>query len=177
MAVTSSAVLFFLLVLALIGGPAAQAQTIDPHALYEQRCSGCHLPHAGDFARDTLERAGNTIVVRGTGKELRSFLARGHGKLSPAEIDVMVDHLTFIVDAGALFRKKCFDCHGRAVVFARSELVLRDGTLYGRYSGRETAPFMENHGRLTGDQVATMVTMLKGQLAAQPHRPTGTAGH
>ncbi len=166
----SSPLVFCLLgsaLVALLGPPAAQAQTIDPHALYEQRCSGCHAPHASDFARDTLERRGDTIVLRHTGKDLRPLLARGHGKLSPPEIDLMAAHFAFILEAGALFRDKCFICHGRAVVFARSALILRNGTLYGRYSGRETARFMVNHGRLNGPQVATVVTMLKGQLGAR----------
>ena len=121
MAFRSSAAVFYPIVLALIGGPAAHAQTIDPHALYEQHCSGCHAPHAGDFARDNLERVGDKIVVRGTGKGLRSLLARGHGKLSPPEIDAMVAHLASILESGALFQEKCFICHGRAVAFARSE--------------------------------------------------------
>ncbi len=114
-----------------------------------------------------LERVGDAVVGLRTGQDLHSLLSRGHGKLSPGEIDVMVAHLASIVEAGALFREKCFICHGRAVVLARSEFVLRNGTLYGRYSDRETALFLENHGRLTGPQIATIVAMLEGQLPPQ----------
>lgn len=167
MACRFSATVFCLYVLVLIGRPAAHAQTIDPHALYEQRCSGCHAPHAGEFAHDNLESVGGTIAGRRTGKDLRSLLARGHGKLSPTEIDAMVAHLTSIVEAGSLFREKCFICHGRAAVLARSELILRNGTLYGRYSGRNVEAFLENHGRLNGPQIATVVAMLTGQIAPQ----------
>ena len=163
----SSVAFFSVLSLVLIGGSAARAQTIDPHTLYEQRCSGCHAPHAGDFARADLELADGKTVVRGTGRDLRSILARGHGKLSPRETDVMVAHLASILETGALFREKCFICHGRAVDLARSELVLRNGTLYGHYSGREIGTFLENHGRLSGPQIATAVEMLKGQLSSQ----------
>jgi len=177
MAYRSSAVIFCLLVLSVIGGPAAHAQSIDPHALYEQHCSVCHAPHAGDFAHGNLERRGETVVGRRTGKDLRSIFTRGHGKLSPREFDVMVAHLTSIVEAGALFREKCFICHGRAVTLARSELVLRNGALYGRYSGREIATFLENHGRLSGPQIATVVTMLKGQLAAKTAGWNGANSH
>lgn len=161
----SSAGVFFLLALLHIACPSARAETIDPHALYEQRCARCHAPHAGDFAHDNLARRGDTIVGRRSGRDLRSFLTGGHGKLTPGEIDAMVAHLTAIVDAGALFRKKCFICHGRAVAFARNALILKNGKLYGRYSHRETALFVANHGRLKGPQVVTIIAMLKAQLA------------
>jgi len=162
-----SAVVFFLLVLVLIGGPASRAQTIDPHALYEHRCSGCHAPHAGDFAHGSLDSRGDKIVGRDTGQDLRSMLTRGHGKLSAGEIDVMVAHLVSIVETGGLYREKCLICHRRAVVLARSELVLRNGKVFGRYSNRDIGAFLENHGRLNGPEIATVVGMLKGQLPPQ----------
>jgi hypothetical protein len=158
---------FYLLVFSCTGSWATLAQTIDPHELYEQRCSGCHAPHAGEFVHDNLKRLSNKIVGRDTGRELRSFLAGGHGKLAPLEIDVIVAHLESILEAGALFHQNCIICHDRAVVLARRQLVLRNGRLLGRYSGREIGTFLENHGRLKGAQIATVVEMLKGQLATQ----------
>lgn len=95
------------------------------------------------------------------------MLTRGHGKLSPGEIDVMVAHLASIVGAGGLYREKCFICHRRAVVLARSELVLGNGTFFGRYSNRDIGAFLENHGRPNGPEIATVVGMLKAQLAPQ----------
>lgn len=156
-----------LLVFMFIASPAALAQTIDPHELYEQRCSGCHALHAGEFVHDNLKRLGDKIVGRDTGKELRSFLTGGHGKLAPLEMDVMVAHLASILEAGALFREQCLICHGRAVALARSQIILRDGRLVGRYTGRDIGTFLENHGRLKGDQIATVVQMLERQLATQ----------
>lgn len=163
----SPAIVLYLLVLVFIGGPAALAQPIDPHELYEQRCAGCHAPHAGEFVHDNLKRLSNKIVGRDTGRELRSFLADGHGKLVPLEIDVIVVHLESILETGALFRENCIICHDRAVVLARRQLVLRNGRLLGRFSGRDIGIFLENHGRLKGAQIATVVEMLKGQLADQ----------
>ena len=153
-----------LLGLAITGSPALQAQDLDPHALYEGSCARCHESHAGEFVPKGLVRRGERILGRESGKELRAFLAAGHGRLAPGEVDAMVAHLAFILEAGGLFRDKCLICHDRAVVLARRELILRDGRLIGRYTGRDIAVFLENHGRLDGDEVATILNMLERQL-------------
>jgi len=66
------------------------AQAPDPHQIFEQRCGGCHSPHAGDFARNYLVRSQGKMLTRKSSRELRGFLNSGHGKLSPVEIDVLV---------------------------------------------------------------------------------------
>lgn len=163
----SLAVIACLIVSMSVGGRTAPAQAIDPHELYEQRCTGCHVPHAGEFVHENLRSLGGKIVGRDTGKELRVFLTGGHGQLAPLEIDMMVAHLASILEAGALFREKCLICHGRGVELARSRLILRGGKLVGRYTGRDIGIFLENHGRLEGVQIRTIVQMLRRQLATQ----------
>ncbi len=143
----------------------AAAQTIDPHRLYEQRCGGCHTPHAGDFVRGTLVMSDGKLLGRRTGHEVRAFLEAGHGKLTPDEVESMVDHLMNIQRSGGLFEKKCIICHDRAVKLARSELVIKDGRLVGRYSKRDIEVFLASHGRLKADEVLKMVDVLKRQLA------------
>ncbi|MCP5364782.1 MAG: cytochrome c [Hyphomicrobiales bacterium] len=162
-----AALVLRLLFVALPGDPAASAQATDPHALYERRCARCHAPHAGEFVPDHLERHGDTIVGRRTGQELRSFLSAGHGRLSAGEIDVIVAHLDFILKQEALFREHCLICHGRAVDLARSQLVIRNGALMGRYTGREIKTFLEHHGRLKTNDVPRVVEMLERQLNSQ----------
>lgn len=157
----------FSYLLFMFGSPAALAQTIDPHQLYEERCSGCHAPHAGDFVHGSLERLDDKLVGRGTGRELRAFLAGGHGRLAALEIDVVAAHLAAILAAGGLFRDKCLICHRRAVELARSHLVLRDGRVMGRYTGRDIAVFLKNHGRLEEGEIETAVRMLARQLTAR----------
>jgi hypothetical protein len=151
-----------------IGSGATSAQTLDPHELYEERCAGCHAPHAGEFVPNSLARRDGQIVGRDSGKELRPFLADGHGRLEPLEVDVMVAHLTAILEAGGLFREHCLMCHDRAVVLARRELVLRGNRLVGRYSGRDIAVFLENHGRLEGSEIVIVLRMLERHLATRP---------
>ena len=160
----------FILALAflLIGRAAPSAQTLDPHELYEGRCAGCHAAHAGDFVPDNLVRRDDRIVGRDSGKELRPLLAGGHGRLRPLEVDVMVTHLVAILEAGGLYRDRCLVCHDRAVALARGELVFRGDRLVGRYSGRDIAVFLENHGRLKGSEIAVILRMLERQLATPP---------
>jgi hypothetical protein len=96
-----------------IASGATSAQTLDPHVLYEERCAGCHAPHAGEFVPDNLARRGDQIVGRDSGKELRPFLAGGHGRLEPLEVDVMVAHLAAILEG-------CFANNASYVTTGRS---------------------------------------------------------
>jgi len=159
---------FHLLVMTLLGSPAVLAQHEDPHRLYEEHCAGCHARHAGVFVQSSLSRADQEVVGRRSGKGLRSFLAAGHGNLAPRDVDVVVAHLVSVLDGGGLFREKCLMCHSRAVGLARGRLILSDGKLVGRYTGRDIEAFMENHGRLEGAEVSTIVRMLQRQLATEP---------
>ena len=88
--------------------------------------------------------------------------AGGSGRSWPVDT---VAHLTFIVEAGGVFRDRCLICHDRAVVLARSELALRGDRLVGRYTGRDIAAFLETHGRLEGADIETILRMMKRQLA------------
>ena len=46
------------------------AQQTDPHALYEENCSGCHAPHAGDFVFSSVQLSGGAIVGKSSGREV-----------------------------------------------------------------------------------------------------------
>jgi cytochrome c5 len=143
----------------------ARAQDIDPHQLYERHCGGCHAAHARDFVRKSLERRGGDIVGRNSGVALGTFMARGHGRLDAFQAREMVAHLTAIFDGGWLFQERCRICHDRAVLFARRSLVLRDGRVVGRYTGRDIRSFLDNHGRIDAGEAETIMVMLKRQLA------------
>lgn len=150
--------------------PVAVAQSADPHDLYEQRCSSCHTDHAGAFVQESILREEGKLVGRDSGLDVRAFLSRGHGKLSAAEVEVMMTHLTSILDAGALFRDNCVICHGRAVLFARNHLGMKDGVLIGRYSGRAVEDFLETHGRLETSEIGVVVEALSNQITGEAYR-------
>lgn len=161
--------LMVLCVLAVLAqcGMDATAGTLDPHRIYEQRCAGCHGPHAGDFVSENLDAVGDRLYGRKTGREVRAFLNSGHGGVRQGEIDALAGLFEGIRRSGRLFRQKCLICHDRAVILARRELVIRNGRLVGEYTDRDIAHFLLDHGRLDGDEVARMVEMLNCQLQTQ----------
>lgn len=143
----------------------ASAQQADPHQLYERSCAGCHAPHAGDFVFQSLTATGTGLVGKNSGRPLRAFLQAGHGRLTPAEVETMLDHLQSIQRSGRLFHKKCKICHVSPIELAQLELTLRDGRLVGRYTGRDIAQFLLGHGRLSAAEVPVVVDVLQRQLA------------
>ncbi|WP_417684760.1 hypothetical protein [Roseibium sp.] len=142
----------------------ASAQGPDPHQIYERKCAGCHEAHAGDFVHDNVTTGDGKVIGRRSGRPVAAFLARGHGKLAPPERAVLIEHLEQIARSGALFHDKCLVCHDRAVVFARSRLIGRQGKLVGRYSGRDVRAFLSNHGRVTAEEADTLTAILAYQL-------------
>jgi len=116
-------------VLATLAGAltVALAQSIDPHRLYEQRCSGCHAMHASEFVRDSLKVADGKLVGRRSGREVLTFLESGHRRLTGAEAKAMVAQLTSIEASDGLYQQKCRICHDRAVNLARTELIIMGG--------------------------------------------------
>ena len=157
--------------LALFAGVAAgqlAAQQTDPHVIYERNCARCHTPHAGDFvAADVVEDETGVLIGRTTDTPVAEYLKRGHGRLPEAEIGILIDQFVAIANAGGLFREKCRICHERAAGLARSELVLRDGDLYGRYTDRDISLFLRTHGRLHTGEIPVIVEMLKRALAVE----------
>lgn len=152
------------LCLAICGAGAGLAQELDPHRVYEQKCSGCHAPHAGDFVWDSLTDTADGLAGRKSGRPLRDFLEQGHGRLSAPEIDALLEQFALIRQSGRLFRTKCRICHDSAVELARHDLILEDDRLTGRYSGRDIADFLNGHGRLTPSETEQMIEVLTRAL-------------
>lgn len=143
------------------------AETIDPHGLYEDRCSGCHASHAGDFVHGSIDYSSGGGIGRKTSKRLHEFLTEGHGGLSARQIDALLDLFLGIHTRGRVFRDKCRGCHGRAEELARSRLIIRNGRLMGRYSGRDIEDFLSRHGRLEGAEVEMMTQTLESHVRAK----------
>lgn len=157
-----------MLALAAAGAFSGAAQTIDPHALYEQKCARCHTPHARELVQRKLTQEGMGLAAARSGLPLNEFLSDHAGtNLTPAEIAALTAHFSAMMQSGWLFEQKCLICHDRAAKFARTFLIERGGKIWGRYSGREIETFMRGHGRLNKEQAAIIMSMFARQLATK----------
>lgn len=154
----------FLFLIALAAASTALAQETDPHAIYEQNCARCHEAHAGDFVHNRLDLKEGRLIGKSSGRDVETFLDEGHGGLAEAERQILIDQLIAIRRSGQLFHDKCLICHDRALELARSQLIVKDGVLMGRYSGKNTGDFLQGHGRLSPGEVDRMIGVLKRQL-------------
>lgn len=163
---------------------ASRSQPVDPHELFEAKCGRCH-GHAGDFAREALTIVDDNVVGRQSGKPVLETLARHPGSPSEAEASLIVDMFRRQILSDGVYKAKCRFCHDPAKDLARQALILREGQLLGRYSGRSIKGFLGYHGRLDGDEQIVVLDMLTWQLevagadagldqVARPFRPTFT---
>lgn len=156
----------FVLVLAaaalLAAAPAAApAAAEDLHRLFEDRCAACH-GDAGPFAHEVLAGRGLTP------ERLARFLGR-HGGAGP-EAQPLAAMLLAQAETPPLFRSQCTICHGKAADFVRDHLVVRDGVLVGRYTGRPVAPFLDHHAGLTAEEQAFFLDLL-ARVEGEVHAP------
>lgn len=149
------------LALLLSLAPATTGAAEDFHELFEARCTGCH-GHAGDFARENLVLSDGVLRGRESGQVIAPFLRRHKGGLDAEQTALFVEVLTKQVEAGGLFQQDCAICHPRARGLVRSSLILRDGRLFGRYSGNDIQTFLLHHGRATPEEAALLYDALHG---------------
>lgn len=142
---------------ALVMQAPAIAADLDLHVYWEQRCESCH-GHAGAFARRFLHlENGQLSGVHPVG-DLNQFL-RNH-YLNDDLIAPVTAMLKAQVVSRPLFSEKCAGCHGSAAQFVRQSLVMKDGVLTGRLSGRTVADFLNAHGKLEPGQKDIMLDTL-----------------
>ena len=135
------------------------AGAADFHRVFEDRCLSCH-GHAGDFARNALTDEDSTLVGVRSGRPVAEFLRRHAGGLSPSEISLLVETFRRQLGSGAYYRRNCDICHDRAYELARLRLILQDGKLMGRYSGRDMAVFLNGHARMIPTEARKMLDLL-----------------
>lgn len=146
------------------GVAAAQSnQPPDFHVIFEERCLRCH-GHAGPFVMDALSLV-DGVLVGSDGRPVEPLLRAHFGGLDRDTLRLFLDTFETQVRSGGLFRERCVFCHGPAYHFARLNLVVNDGLLTGRYSGRDIGLFLRNHGRLNPEQAARMTEVFLALLA------------
>ena len=135
----------------------------DPHEVFESRCTACH-GHAGAFVRENLTLADGVLQGLANGRAVAPFLAHHRGGAAPDEVAVLVDMFQRQLAWGSLFETRCRDCHRSARGLALQKLIVRDGVLRGRYSGRDIAVFLKHHGRTTPAEQQILGEVLLWQL-------------
>ncbi|MEN8197625.1 MAG: hypothetical protein ABFS30_14095, partial [Pseudomonadota bacterium] len=109
-------------------------------------------------AHDLLEEhpilKGGLLQGRRSGSDIRAFLGSHFGQRGEADIATIYMELLRIARGGGRFQQQCAICHVSAEKLARESLILRDGELYGRYSGRRIADYLIGHGRLAKQEDA-----------------------
>lgn len=91
------------------------AGVIDPHTVFEERCSRCHIEHAGAYTRTalTLREDGN-LYGNKTGRRLPDFLANPPGSALPNEIAALLDLFAMQSRSGGVYDRKCAVCYTSA---------------------------------------------------------------
>lgn len=140
----------------------SDARAVDFHTVFEDRCTSCH-GHAGAFVRENLAIVDGTLASS-RGKPLTNFLKRHAGGLTPDEIALFEEVFKMQIVADGLYEERCTICHDSARELARLELMVRDGVLIGRYTGRDIGEFMQLHGRLTSSEAERMTEALQAIL-------------
>jgi hypothetical protein len=130
----------------------------DLHRYWDTRCKDCH-GDAGAFARRTLRVEGDRLLGAHHERDLDLFLQ--HHYLTAELVAPVKRMLAAQVVTPPLFALHCSGCHGSAAEFARKSLVLRDDVLVGRASGRPVAQYLQSHGGLPPEQIATVVDSLR----------------
>lgn len=157
-----------LLVLLTLPPVSGQAQGLEQTGLYWEHCGGCH-DGAGALARKSLDLVDGVLRGRRGGTPLRDFLPGHVRKLSLEEVRVIESALLRVAQGKGRFQERCGICHRSAEDLARHHLILADGVLRGRYSGRDIGEFLASHGTRSGEEADFFHKVLRRW--APPGRP------
>jgi hypothetical protein len=138
---------------------AAPVDATDLHRFWEQTCGDCH-PHAGAFAQRFLAVRDGKLQGDHHKDDLLVFLS--HHYLPQNLVQPMYDMLLAQASTPPRFKERCGRCHVSAADLARESLVVRDGVLQSRESGRPVAEFLPRHAKLslTPEETAFFVDLL-----------------
>lgn len=149
--------------------PAAQPQPIDPHALYEAKCSSCHAKHGLGLVQKSLKLDDKKRAVTKSGRPIETLLGAHHGvKLAPPEVQALSDQFAAMLATGFVFQRKCATCHQNGASFARLYLEIRDGVLVSRLQDMPVAEFLKTHGRVNAQEIEAVAGMLRRNVETKP---------
>lgn len=144
----------------LSGSPPMASEAVLQPGLFQTLCGRCH-DRAGVLVRDSLDVTDGILRARRSGRELSKFLPGHFGRPSPQQVDAVSQALLRIARQQGRFQTRCGICHASAEDLARHELIIVDGTLLGRYSGRKIGAFLERHGTSSAEEAAFFEAVLR----------------
>ena len=139
--------LTFALAATVLAAEPGSAGNNDYPGLYFERCGRCQGTAEALFERNAILRGGKVLGRRSV-RNLRVFLGSHFARRDRNEVETIYMELLRFARDGGRFKQQCAICHVSAEALARESLVLREGELFGRYSGRRIADFLQGHGRL-----------------------------
>lgn len=154
--------------LALLAPFPATAQSDERPGLFARQCGGCH-DTVRDLLRDHADLVEGVLVGRESGQKLWIYLRRHFRERSREDIAIVHAELLRVAQGGGRFRTRCAICHESAGALARDSLILRDGQLRGRYSGRNIADYLQSHARIAdAEEAAFFEGVLRRQMEREP---------
>jgi len=144
----------------LVESVSRAADTAERPGLFQQRCGACH-EGAGKLAEESLFIVDGVLFGRDSGRDMRDFLADHFGGLTGADLETVYRVLLRNAQNGGRFKERCAICHNEADALARKKLILVDGQLRGRYSGREIGAFLTGHGTRSSEEAHFFERLLR----------------
>jgi hypothetical protein len=138
-------------------GLATAASSLDLHQFWDQRCQNCH-GHAGDFARRHLQVENGLLAGQHHRDNLKQFMARH--EMGPEHVERIYGMLLAQATTKPVYQQKCAACHGTAAELARISIARKDGVLIALPSERPLADLLKRHGKLTADEIPTVLDSL-----------------
>lgn len=139
--------------------PAAAAQDRPPRGLFQERCAGCH-EGVGRLVEDRLVLEDGVLRGRYGGEDLRTFLRDHVDGLRPRQVERLYAVLLRVAQGRGRFQERCAICHVTAEDLVHERLILADGVLRGRYTGREVGEYLLRHGTSSAEEAAFFERLL-----------------
>ena len=133
--------------------------------VFQDKCGRCH-DRAGPLVRERLTLTDDGLVSKATGRDLRAILPKHFGRRGEDEVAAIYRELLRVARGRGWFEVRCGVCHESAEDLARHALILRDGALAGRYTGRDIADFLRRHGTDSAEEAAFFEGVLRRQVRA-----------
>ena len=129
----------------------------DLHWLWDDRCAECH-GHSSDFSRQFLQVSDGQLQGPHHTQNLKIFL-RNH--YAPADkVEAIYDMLLAQVTTAPRFKAECSSCHDSASQFIRDSIIIQNGELISRESGKSVREFMQTHRKLKQDDIEFFISLL-----------------